>query len=65
MVEGKRVVLRFVKSGTTQTATLTYVYPPPRDFWDTVKQWAEGKRKIGKAKNYLVINIIVPESEEK
>lgn len=59
----KKVVLRIVKPGEEiKRATLTYVYPPSQDFWETIKLWAEGKREIGKTqKKALTVNIIIPE----
>jgi len=57
---GKKVILRFVRQGEVKKATLTYIYPPPKEFWEDIKKWIEGEKKLGKAEKFLTVNIIVP-----
>jgi len=62
---GKTVMIRFIRPGQkVPRATLTYAYPPPNtEFWNTIKQWLDGKIKLGRAKKVLTVNIILSENQ--
>jgi len=61
-ISDKTVVIRFVQPGEiAKKATLTYLFPPKREFWQTIWDWVQGKIKIGRAEKVLTVNLIVSE----
>jgi len=59
-ISEKIVILRFIQPGeAAKKATLTYLFPPKREFWHKIWDWVQGKQKIGRAEKILTINLIV------